>query len=281
MTCTSLGRYHAPEPLSALQRLHWFKPEEVATFKAVDHEPKIGVLDQEDLHAQGIVCSSFIPGAGDPDALGSCTANTSIEALSNVLNTSAFAAVVHALGKAIPEGNVYLDVVKAERAAIGFYHACTDQTSSTDSEWPPTDCGSSGPYMYQFAKSQGYISTEVVAQHTAENIVSLLQTDGLCWGTPWFSAWFTPDAAGFIDGNGTAAALQAAIRSGVAGGHEIYISAIAKLALLPSGNVDPYHTVLRFRNHWSRSWCDHGSGLVHLSTILMLGGNVDLRQFRP
>lgn len=280
MTDTKLGRYHAPEPLSALQRLHWFKPEEIATFKTVDHEPKIGVLDQEDLHAQGIVCSQFIPGAGDPDALGSCTANTSIEALSNVLNDSAFAAAVHELGKATPEGNVYLDVVKAERAAIGFYHGCTDQTADSSSEWPPTDCGSSGPYMYQYAKQLGLISTEMVAQHTANNVVSLMQTDGLCWGTPWFSSWFQPDAAGFIDGNGSTSALEAAIRSGVAGGHEIYLSAIDKLAFFPGGGVDAANTVLRFRNHWGKSWCDQGSGLVHLSTILMLGGNVDLRQFR-
>jgi hypothetical protein len=276
MSHTKLGRYQAPEPLSALSRLHFH--DGTTALKTVDHEPKVAVLDQEDLHKQGIVCSSFIPGAGNPDALGSCTANTAIEALSNLLTETEFAATVGKLGSTYPSADPYTQTAYAQRAAIGFYHGCTDQTGQSSSEWPPTDCGSSGPYLYQYAKKLGLIKTEKIA-HGADNIVSLLQTGGLLYGTPWFNAWFTPNSSGFIDGNGSTSALQAAINSGVAGGHEIYVSAIEKLTVLPTGHVDPAKTVLRLRNHWDSSFGDHGSFRMHLSTMVALGGQVDLRQF--
>lgn len=275
---TKLGRYQVPEAPEALARLH-FRDASV-TLKTVDHEPKIAVLDQEDLHKQGIKCSTFIKGGGDPDALGSCTANTVIEALSRILSATEFQAMVSALGSQTLKvgGNVYANTVAAERAAIGFYAGCTQQTGKSDSEWPPTDCGSSGPYMYEYAKKLGYIRTEKIA-HGATNIVSLMQADGALLGTTWFNNWFDPDAAGFIDGKGTNADLQAAIKSGVAGGHEIYMSAIEKLHMLPNGQVDAANTIIRLRNHWDPSFADHGSFRMHLSTIVALGNQTDVRQF--
>lgn len=276
MSNTKLGRFHVAEPLSALGRMH-FHHEGIA-LKTVDHEPKVAVLDQEDLHKQGIDCSSFIPGATNVDALGSCTANTVIEALSNLLSQADFAHAVAKLGSTFPSADPYTQTAYAERAAIGFYHGCTDLTGSTSSEWPPSDVGSSGPYMYQYAKHLGLIRTEKIA-HGADNIVSLMQADGVCLGTPWFNSWFEPDVHGFIDGNGSASALQAAINSGVAGGHEIYGSAIEKLVVLPTGHVDPTKTVIRWRNHWTPSFGDHGSFRTHLSTLVYLGNQIDVRQF--
>lgn len=275
---TKLGRYQVPEPLSALIDLHHH--DATVALKTADHEPKVGVLDQEDLVTQGILTSTFIPGCTtNAAALGSCTCNTDTEALSNVLPEEEFAKFVADLGAQEIPSDPYGDVVAAERAAIGTYHAVTDQTGDSSSEWPPTDCGSSGPYLYEWTLKQGLIKSQAIA-HGATNIVSLMQTDGLLVGLPWFNAWFEPNAQGFVDGNGSTAALRAAIKSQVAGGHEIYFSAVETLGLTHSGEVIPSKTVIRFRNHWTKSWGDNGSGRFHLSTIIALGGNVDLRQFR-
>lgn len=276
-TPTSLGRFQAPEPPSALMRLHFH--DGVTALREVDHEPRIAVLDQEDLDKQGIDVSTFIPGAPkNVKALGSCTGNTLIEAFSNILSTEAFAAFVCKLGAVQADFTEYQDTVAAERAAIGAYHAVTDLTGQSASEWPPTDSGSSGPYLYQWALAQGLIGSEQIA-HGADSIVSLMQADGVLIGSPWFNLWFEPDAAGFIDGKGTIADLQAAIQSGCPGGHEYYGAAIEKLALLPTGVVDAVNTVIRCRNHWTESFGDHGSFRMHLSTVVALGNNIDARQF--
>lgn len=277
-----LGRHQAPEPLSALARLHFHNPAKTR-LRTVEHEPRVAVLDQSDLLAQGIHCSRFIPGATDVDALGSCTANTAIEALSRILCEGEFADLCDTLSETAPgewtvPANPYTDTVAAERAAIEFYHACTDQTDSTATEWPPTDCGSSGPFIERYAQSQRLISTAKIA-HGADNICSLMQTDGCLLGMPWTNSMFEPDAHGLIDGNGTVTAIETALASGIAGGHEIYLSAIETLTVLPTGQVDPYRTVLRFRNHWKSSWADHGSGRLHLSLLVALGSHIDVRQF--
>jgi hypothetical protein len=227
------------------------------------------VLDQEDLIAQGIDTSVLIPGAQKVDALGSCTSQANTSGLSNVLPTSRFLSITGA--------SSYTDTVGAEKFAITFYHECTDQTGDPSQEWPPTDCGSSGPYVVSEDKRLGYVTGEKIA-HGADNIVSLLQTGGLMMGTPWMQAWFTPDANGFIDGDGSVATVQAQLRQ-VAGGHEIYLSAIEKLVLFPHGDVNPWQTIVRFRNSWSKSWGDNGSFRAHLSTFShILAGYVDFRQ---
>jgi hypothetical protein len=273
---TQFGRFSAPEPTSALLRFHHHCGGEL---REVDHEPRIAVLDQEDLLAQGIRCSEFIPGAGDPDALGSCTANTTIECLSNILTTDRFAEALSTLGAQTTHADgVYENTVAAERAAIGFYHRCTDQTASSSTEWPPTDCGSSGPYLFQEARSLGLVASERIA-HGAENMVSLLQSGSLLLGLPWLEAWMTPDTNGFIDGDGSLTTLEDQIRGGIAGGHEVTISACEKLKLTVLGTVDAHRTVLRLRNHWTASWGIAGSCYIHLSTLVAFGASIDVRQF--
>lgn len=260
------GQYHVAETPSSLMRLHFHSG---GALKEVDHEPKVGVLDQQDLLKQGIRVSEFIPGAKDVDALGSCTANGTTAAVSNILSEAAF------LG--LTKAKSYQDVVAAEKWAIGFYHACSDQTGNPAQEWPPTDCGSSGPYIVQMLEHLKLIRSDRIA-HGAQNIVSLMQTDGLLAGFPFMNIWEQPDADAFIDGNGTAEDLQQAIRLGVAGGHETYLSAIEKLTVSATGQVDPFNTVIRARNSWSPTWGDHGSYRVHLSTLAMLGNHADFRQ---
>ncbi len=272
-----LGRNHVAEAPSSLRRLHFHKPADKISL--VDHEPKIGVLDQSDLVSQGIHTSQFIPGCvTDVTELGSCVLNTGTEAFSNILTAADFAAYVAKLGDQAEPASIYTDVVAAERAAIGAYHVVTSQTGIASQEWEPTDCGSSGPYLYQWAKAAGYVADEKIAVG-AQNIASLLQTGGVLAGIPWMEAWFQPNSAGFVDGDGSVSALQAAIASGVAGGHEIHLSAIEKVAFDHSGLVIPAQTVIRFRNHWTRSWADNGSGRFHLSTLVALGNHADFRQF--
>ena len=84
---TLFGRYQTAEPPSSMLTLH--HPTHLlggSQPKEVDWEPKIGVLDQEDLFAQGIDTSKLVPGAQKVDALGSCTSQANTSALSNVLS---------------------------------------------------------------------------------------------------------------------------------------------------------------------------------------------------
>lgn len=272
---SKFGRYQVAEPPSKLACLHFHQG---GTLKPVDYEPPIDVLDQEDLDTQGIDVSTFIPGAQPGiTALGSCTANTFIERASRALPAAEFIKLVASLtGITLTPDTIYTDTVTLEKAAINFYFLCTHQTGDPSQEWPPTDCGSTGLYVFNMAKTLGVIASEKIA-HGADNIVSLFQQGSLIVGTPYLNDWMEPDAAGFIDGNGRLSTLEAQIKDGVAGGHEIHFSAIEKLALTRTGKVDPFKTVIRWRNHWRRSWGDNGSGRVHLSTIVALGGQVDLR----
>lgn len=111
--------------------------------------------------------------------------------------------------------------------------------------------------------------------HGADNMVSLMQHGGLLAGVPFLNAWMEPDKDGFVDGDGSPDALGAAISRGVAGGHEIFLSAVEHLDY--DGLVDPTRTIIRFRNSWSASWGDHGSARFHLSTLVMLGAYCDFR----
>lgn len=266
-----LGRYHVPEPPNILTgAMHLYKG---GPLKEVDHEPRLAVLDQSDLIKQGIDTSALIPGAARVDALGSCVFNATTASLSNALDADTFATLIGLY----PGGDAeYSDTVKAEQYAIGLYHETTDLTGDPASEWPPTDCGSSGLYVCRELEHQGVIAGHKVA-HGAEGIVSLLQTRELIVGQPWFNAWFDAGKDAFLDGDGTPDALQAAMASGVAGGHETVMSAVEKLTLTAAGQVDAANTVVRCRNSWSASWGDHGSYRMHLSTYVALGNYCDFR----
>jgi hypothetical protein len=262
---TSYGQFHTPEPPSSLRSLHLHDGKELTTST---FEPRNGVLDQEDLFAQGIDTSELIPGAQKVDALGSCTANATMSALSLVLAEADYLGYCKARS--------YDQVVNIEEAAIRFYHACTDQTGTSGKEWPPTDCGSSGPTIVKELLTQKLISGQKIAS-AGTDLVSLLQTNGVLQGTPFFNAWEEPDNSGFVDGDGSADALQAAIQSGVAGGHETFLFGVEKIKLLATGNVTAGRTVLTVRNSWGSSWGDAGNFRIHLSTLVMLGRYCDFR----
>lgn len=265
MSAPAYGRLHVPEPPSSLLRLHF---HDGSTLKVADHEPKIPVLDQSDLDTQGIMVSQIVPGAKNVTALGSCVANASTAGLSTVLPTGALASL-----------GINADPVADEKFAIGLYHDLTMLTGDPASEFPPQDCGSSGLYSCQYLEAKGIITGHKIA-HGAQNILSLMQGNGLIVGQPFLNAWEDPSGPDyFIDGDGSLGQLAADIQGGVAGGHETYWSAIEHLALDALGRVDPYNTIIRFRNSWSASWADSGSAYAHLSTYMALGSYCDFRQF--
>ena len=71
-TITKFGQVSVAEPL----KFDMLEIHDGAKLSEVDHVIPIPVLDQEDLHKQGIDVSTLVPGAQDVDALGSCTCNT-------------------------------------------------------------------------------------------------------------------------------------------------------------------------------------------------------------
>lgn len=274
------GRIHVPEPLHALRDLHLH--DGVSPLREVDHEVPLTVLDQSDLELQGIFTTKFIPGCKEnAKALGSCTANTAAEILSKLLPEYLFRRfLVEKDEQAIlADGNwnPFDNASFAEEAAVYFYYLCTHQTGEPNSEWPPTDCGSSGLYVVDELTKLGFVKGAKIAS-AGQNLVSLMQKGPVMLGTPFFFSWEEPDAQGFIDEDGTPEALEKAIQSGVAGGHEVTLTAIEKLTLDALGRVVPEKTVLRFRNHWKKTWGIEGCGRIHLSTLTMLGNHCDYRQ---
>jgi hypothetical protein len=254
-----LGRHQKLDPRS----LDYIETGEGVALKEVDHEPPLAVLDQEDLHAQGISVRSIFPNAkhlADADALGSCVGNATTVHASEVVGLAR-------LGLTDP-GNTKA----AEIFAIGRYHRATMCDDDLRDEYPSVDCGSSGLGSAQACHADGLISGYRHAM-TVRGLLALLQKHSAMIGTPWFNAWFTPDASGFIDSS------SSWDRSGVAGGHEVCITAVEKLVLTETGQIELDKTVLRIRNSWDSSWADHGSCRLRLSTYQQLRSEIDIVQF--
>ncbi|MFC1415421.1 hypothetical protein [Streptacidiphilus cavernicola] len=227
--------------------------------KPAEHQPRIPVLDQEDLHAQGIRVSQVVAGAEDADALGSCTGNAGTAAVSALLSGE----------QAKAAGLDYTSATAAEVWAIGLYAQATglDDAQGT---FPPDDAGSSGLGIAKALKQRKLIRSYTHAT-TATGLASLLQAGPVLLGVPWFQAWFEPDNAGFIDSGDWES-------SQLAGGHEICVTALEKVTTDWRGQVDPDASVIRFRNSWSASWGDHGEGRMSLATYQLLRRYIDAIQ---
>ena len=131
------------------------------------------------------------------------------------------------------------------------------------------------------AVEQQLISQRLAASYrSAPNVtgaLSLLQTGTVMQGGPWFNSWMTPDSNGFVDGDGSYAAFQAAVKSGVAGGHETLQHGIPQLAQAANGSVDLAHTVIKVRNSWSTQFGQDGDYLLHASTLNRLARYYDYK----
>lgn len=267
VTPTKFGRYQVAEPFH-FARLHLHA--EGAPLREVSWDVPIPVLDQEDLLKQGIEVSRVVPGAENADALGSCTANATMASLAERLA---------AAGRDIASAGLSGDAVKDEERAIAFYHADTMQTGDPAQEFPPADCGSTGLYCCRELMREKLIA-DYRTGSGALALLSMLQQGSVIQGTPWFNAWMTQDSGGFVDGDGSTDALQEAVASGVAGGHETCVHQVVQLARDSSGTVSLQDTVVQVRNSWSPAWGVLGGDFrLHASTLQMLAQFCDFKQF--
>ena len=272
-TRTKFGQFSVPEP----PRFDLLAFHDESVLKEVDHTIPIPVLDQEDLHKQGIDVTKLVPGAQDTDALGSCTCNSGTAHIAE--RWAAAGKDLSGLTLSSGAGQLAMsatDSVADEEFAIVLYHLVTDQTGNPAQEWPPTDCGSTGLYVCQELISQG-LATSYKSASSVTGALVLLQSGTVMMGGPWFNSWMTPDSNGFVDGDGSIAALQAAIKSGVAGGHETLLHGIPQIAQTADAKVDLASTVLRVRNSWSTQFALGGDYLLHASTLGYLARHFDYK----
>jgi hypothetical protein len=254
---SKLGRHQVLDARS----LDWLHECTGAALRPAAHAPRIPVLDQEGLLAQGIHVSRVVAGAEDVDALGSCAGCAGTAAVSVLLDDQ----------QARLAGLDLSSAKSAEEWAIGLYAQAT-ALDNADGVFPPDDSGSSGLGIAKALKRRGLVGHHRHAT-TATALASLLQTGPVLLGVPWFQAWFEPGPDGFVDHGDWAA-------SAVVGGHEICVIALEQVAQDHAGLVEPESTVIRFRNSWSTSWGDNGDGLMSLATYQLLRRCIDAIQLR-
>lgn len=274
-TITKFGQVSVAEPL----RFDMLTIHDGAKLSEVDHTIPIPVLDQEDLHAQDIDVSKLVPGAQNVDALGSCTCNSGTAHIAERWVAAGKNLASLKLNTGNGNGQMSLsgaDAAADEKFAIVLYHLVTDQTGNPSEEWPPTDCGSNGLYVCQELISQGLASSYKSAANITGALV-LLQDGTVMMGGPWFNSWMTPDANGFIDGDGSYEAVQEAMQSGVAGGHETLLHAITQVSQSADGRVDLPNTVITGRNSWSTQFGLDGDYKLHASTLNYLSRYYDYK----
>ncbi|KAF0646609.1 MULTISPECIES: hypothetical protein [Streptomyces] len=251
----SLGRHHVLDGRSLAYR----RPYDGHRLRTAAWEPRIPVLDQRNLIAQGIHTSTMGLDT-DIDALASCTGNAATTLLS-----------VIAPDRATADGLDLADTAAAQRYAISLYADATRQDRWHTSCWPTDDCGSSGLGAAKALRARGLIDQYGHAT-TAEELCALLQTGPVLLGMPWYAAFSEPDGDGFIDNVAWSA-------SPLEGGHEVCVTALERVPNW-DGTVDYDHTILRFRNSWGPSWGDHGDARMRLSTYLALRDHCDVIQPR-
>ncbi|MGW4270883.1 hypothetical protein ACWEGQ_00595 [Streptomyces seoulensis] len=256
----ALGRHLVRDPRSLAYR----RPYDGERIHPTEWAPKIPVLDQQDLLAQGIRTSQLCKGADDVDALGSCTANAATALISILRSTDDLKAA----------GLDVTSAVAAEEWAIGLYSDATRCDEWLDQAWPSDDCGSSGLGVAKALKERGLVDQYGHAT-TAEELCRDLQNGPVLMGTPWYQAWFEPA--------GRHALLDDITdwqSSPVAGGHEVCVVALEHVAYRPDGGLDYPRTILRIRNSWSASWGDAGCFRMSLAVYQALRSQIDVVQPR-
>lgn len=255
----NLGRHLVLDPRSLAYRRRY----DGQPLRSTAWEPRIPVLDQQNLTAQGIRLTETHGLENDLDALASCTGNAATAALSILLDKT----------RASAAGLDTDDPAEAQRFAIDLYAQATTLDRWHDATWPTQDCGSSGLGVAKALRARALIDQYGHAT-TAEELCALLQTGPVLMGMPWYSAFTqTSDRDGFID------ATPGWLGSPLEGGHEVCLIALEAVAF-DGLELLPEHTVLRFRNSWGSGWGDRGDGRLRLSTYLALRDQIDLVQPR-
>lgn len=234
------------------------------TIKTAEWTPKVPVLDQEDLLAQDIHTSEMFHGVEDVDALGSCTGNSGTELVS----------ILHDADTLKTAGLDVTDPVAAEKWAIGLYSDGTHRDEWNDAAYPSQDCGSSGLGIAKALRSRGLID-EYRHATTARQFARDLGQGPFLMGTVWYQAWFEPvTKSALLDD------IKNWEKSPVAGGHELCVTALEDVVFDSSGSLDLQRTVIRLRNHWTRSWGDEGECRMSLALYQKVRQSVDLIQPR-
>ncbi|MFF4338075.1 hypothetical protein [[Kitasatospora] papulosa] len=254
----TLGRHQVLDPRSLAYR----RPYDGQPLRATAWEPRIPVLNQTGLIAQGIRTAQAYGLDEDVDALASCTGNAATALLSILLTPEqAFAASLN-----------LADAAMAQHFAIGLYADATSCDQWDEAAWPSQDVGSSGLGVAKAMRNRGLIDQYGHAT-TAYQLCTLLQTGPVLMGLPWRAAMSEPDANGFVDADPNWA------DSPLEGGHEICVTALEDIAL-NDGAIDYANTILRFRQSWGSAWGEHGDGRLRLSTYLTLCDEIDVVQPR-
>ncbi|MFG2677062.1 hypothetical protein [Streptomyces sp. NPDC048445] len=253
-----LGRHQVLDVRSLAYR----RPYDGRPLRATEWEPRIPVLNQQQLVAQGIYTSRDYGLDDDVDALSSCTGNAGTALLSVLLSKE----------QANAAGLNTDDAAAAEHFAIGLYADATARDEWRDAQWPIQDVGSSGLGVAKALRDRGLIDQYGHAT-TAEELCALLQTGPVLMGMSWFDSFSAPDGRGFIDSD------SAWADSALQGGHEVCVTALEEVAMI-DGDLVPEHTVLRFRQSWGASWGDHGEGRMRLSTYEAMRPGIDICQPR-
>ncbi|MFF8250076.1 hypothetical protein [Streptomyces griseus] len=257
-TAPGLGRHQVLDPRSLAYR----RPYDGHPLRATAWEPRLPVLDQRNLLAQGIYTSVSYGLDTDVDALASCTGQAAAALLSILLTPE------QAAGAGLHTSSARA----AQHFAIGLYADATAADRWLEHTWPTHDTGSSGLGVAKAMRGRGLIDQYGHAT-TAEELCALLQAGPVLLGMPWHAAFSDPDPDGFIDGD------PAWADSPLEGGHEVCVTALEAVAF-DDATLMPEHSILQFRQSWGSAWGDHGDGRLRLSTYLALRDQADVIQPR-